>query len=213
MNALVPDLATTIGTASDGAKTWTWTLKSGVKWQDGSAVTCADVKYGISRAFAQDIITDGPSYAIQDLDIPVDSSGNSMYLGPYKKTGQALFDKAVTCSGNTLTMHLNKPVGDFNYFGSYPAMSPVKQSADTGANYDSMPMATGPYKIASYTIGTSLQLVRNSNWDASTDGIRNNFPDTITLRFGLSENARDAIFLGDTVPNAVNFDGALLPQT
>ncbi len=209
---LVPDLATDIGTASDGGKTWKWTLKDGIKWQDGSALTCDDVKYGISRAFATDIITDGPSYAIQDIDIPTDAKGNSMYLGPYKKTGQDLYDKAVSCNGNTLTVHLNKPVGDFNYFGTYPAMSPVKQSADTGAKYDNGPWALGPYKISSYKIGSQLELVRNPNWDPATDTIRHNFPDSIVMRFGVAEAARDQIFLTDSVKNAVNYDQGLLPQ-
>ena len=34
---LVPDLATDTGTTSDGGKTWKFTLKDGVKWQDGKA--------------------------------------------------------------------------------------------------------------------------------------------------------------------------------
>ena len=62
---LPPDLATDTGTMSDGGKTWKFTLKDGVKWQDGKAVTCADVKYGISRTFATDVITGGPNYALQ----------------------------------------------------------------------------------------------------------------------------------------------------
>ena len=76
---LVPDLATDLGKATDGAKTWSWTLKSGIKWQDGTPLTCADEKYGLSRVFATDVITDGPSYLIQDLDIPTDAKGNLMY--------------------------------------------------------------------------------------------------------------------------------------
>lgn len=210
--SLVPDLATNTGTPSDGGKTWSFTLKSGIKWQDGSPLTCADEKYGVSRAFATDIITDGPSYAIQDLNIPVDAKGNPLYLGPYKKTGQSYYDKAVTCSGNTITFHLNKPVGDFNYFGTYPAMSPVKQSADTGAKYDNAPWALGPYKVASYKIGSALNLVRNPQWNQASDSIRHAYPDTITLRFGVAENSRDQIFLTDSVKNAVNYDQTLLPQ-
>ena len=213
---LVPDLATTIGTPTDGGKTWSWTLKSGIKWEDGSPLTCADEKYGISRAFATDVITDGPSYAIQDLDIPVDSSGNSLYQGPYKKTGQAYFDKAVTCSGMTLTVHLNNPIGDFNYFGSYPAMSPVKESVDQnsatgGNNYDNHPWALGPYKIQTNSIGNQLVLVRNSQWSKATDSIRTAYPDVVQMRYSISSDTRDQIFLTDSVKNAVNYDQGLQP--
>ena len=59
-----PDLATDTGTASEDAKTWTFTLKDGVTFEDGSPITCDDVRYGVSRTFATDVITDGPTYAI-----------------------------------------------------------------------------------------------------------------------------------------------------
>jgi peptide/nickel transport system substrate-binding protein len=209
---LVPDLATDIGTATDGGKTWSWTLKSGIKWSDGTDLTCDDVKYGISRIFATDVIVDGPTYALQLLDIPTDAKGASAYAGPYKKTGQELYDKAVTCSGNTITMHLKKPVGDFNYFGSYPAVAPVKQSADTGDKYDLNPMGTGPYMIASFKAGDKLDLVRNKYWDKKTDAIRPAYPNEVILRFGISEDVRDQIFLKDSQPNAVNYDEGLQAQ-
>lgn len=52
---VVPDLATTTGTASDGGKTWTYTLKDGLKLSDGSAITSADIKYGVERSFAAEL--------------------------------------------------------------------------------------------------------------------------------------------------------------
>ncbi|RYP80828.1 ABC transporter substrate-binding protein, partial [Nocardioides guangzhouensis] len=57
---LVPDVATDTGTPSDNAKTWEFTLRDGVKWEDGKPVTCEDFAYGISRTFATDVITGGP---------------------------------------------------------------------------------------------------------------------------------------------------------
>ena len=56
-------------------------------FEDGSPITCADVKYGVSRTFATDVITDGPTYAISLLDIPTDKDGNSVYKGPYVTKG------------------------------------------------------------------------------------------------------------------------------
>ena len=49
---LVADAATDTGKASDGGKTWAFTLKDGLKWEDGKAVTCDDFKYGISRTLS-----------------------------------------------------------------------------------------------------------------------------------------------------------------
>ncbi len=148
--SLVPDLATNTGVPSNSAKTWKFTLRAGVKWQDGSAITCADVKYGVSRPFATDVITDGPQYLVGALAIPLDKDGSSQYKGPYKKTGQALFNKAVTCSGNVITFKLNRSFADFNYALTYPAAAPVKASKDTGEKYDLKPFSNGPYLIKSY---------------------------------------------------------------
>jgi peptide/nickel transport system substrate-binding protein len=204
--SLVADLATNTGVPSNAAKTWKFTLRSGITWEDGSAITCADVKYGVSRAFASDVITDGPQYLVQALDIPLDKDGSSAYKGPYKKTGQALYDKAVTCSGNTVTFNLNRSFADFNYALTYPAGAPVKASKDTGDKYDLRPFASGPYKISSYKAGDQLELVRNTAWKKSSDSVRTPYPDNIVVRFGLAEDVRDAIMLEDQIPNTVSLD-------
>ncbi|MDQ1544159.1 MAG: peptide/nickel transport system substrate-binding protein, partial [Actinomycetota bacterium] len=57
---LAPDLATTMGTHNADYTKWTYTLKSGLKWSDGKPITTMDVKYGIERLFAQDVINGGP---------------------------------------------------------------------------------------------------------------------------------------------------------
>src|SRR5439155_15380671 len=54
--SLVPDLATDLGTHNADATQWKFTLQDGVKWQDGKPITCEDVKYGVSRTFATDVI-------------------------------------------------------------------------------------------------------------------------------------------------------------
>jgi peptide/nickel transport system substrate-binding protein len=208
-SSLVADLATNTGVPSDNAKTWKFTLRSGIKWEDGSPVTCADVAYGVSRPFAQDVITDGPQYLVQALDIPKNADGSSKYAGPYKKTGQALFDKAVSCKGNTVTFKLNRPFADFNYALTYPAGAPVKKSKDTGDKYDLRPFSNGPYKIAAYKIGDEMHLVRNSAWSKASDGFRTPYPDDIVVRFGLAEDVRDQIILEDQIPNTINLDGLL----
>jgi peptide/nickel transport system substrate-binding protein len=190
-NSLVPDLATNTGTASNGNKTWTFTLKQGPKWQDGSPVTCEDIKYGVSRTFAVNTITGGPNYAIQFLDIPTKADGSSQYEGPYTKKGQALYDKAVVCNGNTITFHLRKPVGDFNYAvsGALAAFDPFKQSQDKGAQSNFAIFSDGPYMLqGTWQEGKGGTWVRNPNYDPSTDypGIRLALPDQIVWQEGLT---------------------------
>ena len=67
---------------SDGGKTWKFTLVDTAKWQDGQPVNCEDVKYGISRTFATDVITNGPTYILSYLDIPKDADGSSPTRAP-----------------------------------------------------------------------------------------------------------------------------------
>ena len=198
--SLVPDAATDTGTPSDGAKTWTFTLRDGMKWQDGSPVKCEDFKYGVSRTFAIDVIVNGPVYAIQYLDIPKDKDGNSQYPGPYKATPaqQALFDKAVVCDGNKITYHLSQPIADFNYtvtLGMGAVPNPKDHpGVDTGEQYTLKPWSDGPYMIDSYTPGTggSLNLVRNPNWDTSQDGgYRGAYPDKWVVQIGLDPQIAD----------------------
>jgi len=159
-STLVPDMATDTGTAMNGGKDWKFTLRDGMKWQDGTPVTCEDLKYGVSRTFATDVIVGGPTYASQYLDIPSAKDGTSVYKGPYVTKGNdtAAFDKAVVCDGQTITFHLAKAIGDFNYtvtlgFGAVP------KSADTGEKYTKMIVSNGPYKIQSYTKGNQMVLV------------------------------------------------------
>jgi peptide/nickel transport system substrate-binding protein len=186
---LTADLATNTGTASNGGRTWQFTLKNGLKWQDGSAVTCADVKYGVSRTFATSVITGGPDYAIQLLNIPTNAKGNSVYQGPYIQdpVGEAAYDKAVACTGQTITFNLNKPVGDFNYTVSMPAFAPYKASIDEGDRSNFSVFSDGPYELqGTWAQGVGGTFVRNPNWSAATDSIRKALPDKIVFTEGLT---------------------------
>ncbi|HEX8498494.1 MAG TPA: ABC transporter substrate-binding protein [Actinomycetales bacterium] len=192
---LVPDLATDTGTPTDAGKTWAFTLKDGPKFEDGSPITCADVKYGVSRTFAQTVITDGPTYAISLLDIPKDAEGNSTYKGPYETAGNdtAAFDKAVECSADnkTITFHLAKPAGDFNYTTTLSSFSPVPKAKDTGEKYDDLIVSSGPYKVSEYSKGQQLVLDRNTNWDGAEDTYRPAFPDKIVYKFAVEASVLD----------------------
>ena len=212
-SSVVPDLATDTGRASNDNKTWEFTLRDGVTFEDGSAITCEDIKYGVSRTFATDVITDGPTYAISMLDIPSAEDGSSVYKGPYttENNDSAAYDKAVTCSADnkTITFNLKRSVGDFNYTVTYLSFSPVPKASDTGDAYDMAPVSSGPYKIEKYKAKDEMVLVRNENWSKDSDPIRNAYPDRIVVRFGLAEEVRDQLILSDSEPNAFSLDSIL----
>jgi peptide/nickel transport system substrate-binding protein len=185
---LVADAATDTGQVSSDGKEWKFTIKDGIKWEDGKAVTCADFKYGISRTFAVDVITGGPNYAIQYLDIPKDAKGASQYAGPYKKTGQDLYDKAVTCDGNTITFKMAKPSGDFNQAVTMTAFGAFREDKDQGDKSNFQIFSDGPYKLDGvWTTSKGGTFVRNENWDASTDTIRKAYPDKIVWDESLNQ--------------------------
>ncbi len=189
---LVPDLATDLGTQSDGGKTWKFTIRDGVKWQDGQDVSCEDIKYGISRTYAQDIITGGPNYAITFLDIPTKKSAEgsdvSAYEGPYKGTGQDLYDKAVSCEGKTITFKFKTPWTDFNQAATFPAFGAFRKDKDKGAQSDYEIFSNGPYQLegAAYDKDKGGTFVRNPNWSEASDTLRKALPDKITVVEGLT---------------------------
>ncbi len=203
------DLATDTGTSSNGGKVWAFTLKDGLKYEDGSVITCADVAYGVSRSFATDVITDGPSYAMTYLDV------KGEYPGPYKATAaqQAAYDKAVTCDGNTITFNLKSTVADFNYTTTLLTFSPVPKAKDTGEKYDMHPISSGPYKIESYEVGKALVLVRNDQWDIATDTERKAYADKIVYHFGLEESAMDERLIADSGQDKTAVTAGILPES
>lgn len=190
-NTPIPDLATDTGTPSDGARTWTFTLKDGVKWQDGSPITCEDFRYGASRVFANDLITGGPNYILSYLDV-------KDYPGPYKATQaqQAAFDKAIECSNDnkTITYHFNKPWADFPLaVAALSMMDPYKQSEDQGAKSQFKIFSNGPYKLdGAWSKNQGATFVRNDEYDPSTDTpdqLRKALPDSIVFEINTGDTA------------------------
>ncbi|MFF9014637.1 ABC transporter substrate-binding protein [Streptomyces sp. NPDC014870] len=182
---LVPDLATDAGKVSEDGLTYTFTLKDGVAWEDGKPITSKDIKYGIERIWAQDVISGGPIYLQQVLD------PKGEYKGPYKDTTpDKLGLKAIeTPDDKTIIFKLPVANGDFLQMLAMPAASPVRQDKDTKAQYGLKPFSSGPYKWQSYTPNKSMLLVRNDKWDAKTDTVRKALPDKISVKF--TTNADD----------------------
>ncbi|MEU4267094.1 ABC transporter substrate-binding protein [Streptomyces sp. NPDC026092] len=182
---LVPDLATDAGKVSEDGLTYTFTLKDGVTWEDGKPITSKDIKYGIERIWAQDVISGGPIYLQQVLD------PKGEYKGPYKDTTpDKLGLKAIeTPDDKTIIFKLPVANGDFLQMLAMPAASPVRQDKDTKAQYGLKPFSSGPYKWQSYTPNKSMLLVRNDKWDAKTDTVRKALPDKISVKF--TTNADD----------------------
>jgi peptide/nickel transport system substrate-binding protein len=189
---LVPDLATDLGTPSEDGLSWTFTLRDGVRFENGRPITSRDLKYGIERSFASDVIVGGPTYVVDLLDDP----GNP-YAGPYQdespdKLGLAAVE---TPDDRTITFRLRAPQPDFPFVMALPSSSPVPVEADTGAEYGRKPVSSGPYVITSVDPATGILLERNPQWDPATDGVRAALPDRVVVRTGLTGVERDQALL------------------
>ncbi|MEV4972722.1 ABC transporter substrate-binding protein [Streptomyces scopuliridis] len=174
---VVPDLATDTGRPNADATEWTYTLKEGLRFEDGTPITTADIKYGIERSFAAEL-SGGAPY-LRDWLI-----GGADYEGPYKdKKGLASIE---TPDARTIVFKLNKPEGDFPFVATQTQFAPVPKAKDTGARYEEHPVSSGPYKVVKNEgDGQHLVLERNPHWSEKTDEERHAYPDTIDVRAGL----------------------------
>ncbi|MEV8637470.1 ABC transporter substrate-binding protein [Streptosporangium sp. NPDC051023] len=179
---LVPDLAESAGEVSADGKTWTYKLKKGIKYDDGTEVKAADIKYAVARSNFTDELTDGPKYFALYLD-----AGD--YKGPYKDKNLDDFKGIETPDDYTVVFKLKAPFSEFDFLVSNPQTAPVPQAKDTGVDYEKAVVSTGPYKFESYEVGKQLNLVRNTNWDPATDTTRKQLPDRIEVQYG--QNGED----------------------
>lgn len=198
---VVADMATDTGKVSEDGLTWTYTLKDGLKFEDGSPITSADVKYGVERTYARDVYTQAP----QELNAAL---SDDTYKGPY--AGGEL--KAVeTPDEKTVVFKLKQPFPDFPALVSRSNTAPVPKAKDTKLDYTNHPVSSGPYMIDSYDRGRELKLVRNPNWDAKTDENRTALPDTFTFSLSTAQATISQQLLSDADPTAITLDsnGAL----
>jgi peptide/nickel transport system substrate-binding protein len=201
-NETVGDLATEAPTPTDNGLTYTYKLRSGVKFGPpvNRAVTSKDVAYAMNR-----------------LANPKDGGQYSFYYTVIKGWDAVASGKATSVSGistpdnSTIVFHLTKPAGDFNLRMSMPATAPIPQ--EVGKCFEGKPgdygrdvVSTGPYMLQGANAvtatcpmkamsgydganGNHIILVRNPNYDQSTDPYRKNYIDT--FKFLVNSNADD----------------------
>ncbi len=201
---LVPDLATDTGTVSEDGRTWTFTLKGGIRFEDGTPITSRDVKYGIERTFASDVVVGGPTHVVDLLDDP----GNP-YAGPYQDEtdGRLGLGAVATPDDATIVFTLRRPAPEFPYVLALPSSSPVPIAADANpAQYGRDPISSGPYMITSVDRYAGIVLDRNPQWDPATDDVRTALPDQVVVRTNLSGLERDQALLAGSAD--VDISGA-----
>jgi peptide/nickel transport system substrate-binding protein len=183
---VVPGLATSLGQVGDNGLTWTYHIRPGVKFSDGTTVTSQDVKYAVERTYAKTVLPNGPSYFQVLLT-------DSTYPGPYKDKApdKMGLTSVTTPNATTVVFHLAKPFSDFDYVVAIPQTVPVPPSKDTGANYQLNPVSTGPYKFQSYQLNKTLTLVPNTDWNPADDPQAKQLPSKIVVNLNVNPNDID----------------------
>ncbi|WP_298214093.1 ABC transporter substrate-binding protein [Acidocella sp.] len=189
-NTLVPDLAVAIPQPQDGGKTYTFTLRKGIKFSNGQDVTPDDVVASFQRLFKVSSPNAGSWYnVIVGADACLQTPASCTLAG-----GVVANDSA-----NTVTFHLTQPDPEFLYklatpFGDVlPPDTPAHDLGTTAA------AATGPYMITSYDPQKQLVMQRNPYFKAwSQDAQPPGYVDKIVYNFGAKpEDEVTAVENGD----------------
>jgi peptide/nickel transport system substrate-binding protein len=174
---LIPDLAASMPTVSKDGMTVTVHLKPGIRFSPpvNREVTSADVKYAIERGFSASVAN---GYAAAYFGV-LQGAPTTPPATPQPISG------IETPDAHTLVFHLTHPDGIFTGALSLPMTAPVPESYakpfddQTVSSYGLHQVATGPYMIKASSSGNIngvgyqpnklIELVRNPNWDSSTD--------------------------------------------
>ncbi|MDO5776973.1 MAG: peptide ABC transporter substrate-binding protein [Eubacteriales bacterium] len=171
---------------SDDGLTWTFHMRDGLKWSDGSDLTAADFEYSFKRLASPDTAAPYAETVVGMIDGYQDAIGNPDEDG--NTTNDPDWDALnvhASEDGKTLTVQLSYPCSYFDKLASFVATSPVQQ-ATVEANGDAWCtepdtyVCNGPYMITEWTPSERIVLSKNpyyvGGWDSSKI-----VSDTITL--------------------------------
>ena len=166
---------------SDDLLTWTFHLRDGLKWSDGSDFKAEDFVYSWQRMVNPDVAS---PYAQTVLGMV---EGYDEAVGKPDENGNTTIDpdptklKVEAPDDKTLVVHMAKPVPYFDKLAAFASLSPVKKDV-VEANPDGWSIdpktyiSTGPFKLTEWKQGSYLMFEKNENyWDADSiklDGIK-----------------------------------------
>ncbi len=197
---VVPDLATSDGTPSDGGKVWTYHLKSGIDFSNGQPITAQDFKYAVERTYAPSL-SGGENY---QKPLIADTKG---YAGPF---GGKSLSSIQTPNKNTIVFHLNKPYGLWPWVVSTVSMSPVPAGKAPAATFAKHPITSGPYAVQSAS-QSQIVMVRNKYWKQSTDPTRSDGPSKIIFKLNQDPTVEAQTLISDNSSAQSSFGADFVP--
>ena len=175
-NEAVPGQAESWTTSEDGL-TWTFTMRDGLKWSDGTDLTAKDFEYSFKRMANPDTAAPYAETCLGMIDGFEEAAGFPDADGnPTVEPNLDALNVKASDDGKTLTIVLAYPCSYFDKIVAFAAMSPV-QKATVEANGDAWCtspdtyVCNGPFMITEWTPSERIVLTKNPNyvggWDSS----------------------------------------------
>ncbi|HEY1704366.1 MAG TPA: ABC transporter substrate-binding protein [Trebonia sp.] len=193
---IIPGLAKALPTVSNGGKTYTFTLRSGLKYSNGQAIKASDETYALER----------------DLKVPWQAAS---FVSGYIAGATAYANgKAKTISGittddaaGTITVNLTQPFTEIEDVFALPGTAPVPTSTPMSNQASKGTIGDGPYKWSSISPNHTYTLVKNTQFNVP--GIPTGHADKIVYQVNSNveanaeavlDNQADVFDPGDTLP-------------
>lgn len=175
-NETVPGQAESWTTSEDGL-TWTFTMRDGLKWSDGTDLNAKDFEYSFKRMADPDTAAPYAETCLGMIDGFEEAAGFPDADGnPTVEPNLDALNVKASDDGKTLTIVLAYPCSYFDKIVAFAAMSPV-QKATVEANGDAWCtspdtyVCNGPFMITEWTPSERIVLTKNPNyvggWDSS----------------------------------------------
>lgn len=165
-------------TVSDDGLTWTFTMRDGLKWSDGTELNAKDFEYTFKRLTNTELAAPYAETVIGMVEGYQDAIGNPDEDGkPTTTPDPDKLNVVASEDGKTLTVKLAYPCSYFDKIVAFGTMSPV-QKATVEANGDSWAtkpdtyVCNGPYMITEWTPGERIVCKKNPNYKGGWDSKR-----------------------------------------
>ena len=190
---VVPGLATALPKVTNGGKTYTLTLRKGLKYSDGTPVKASDFPFAVERMFK------------------LDSGGSSFYTDI---VGAEQFQK--TKSGHISGIHaddatgkividLTQPRGTFNNELALMFVAPVPQSTPDKNQSTSPPPATGAYEITKADPSSGWSYARNPQWTKTNSKLMPDLPSGHVDKIDISIVRNESTQVNDVEQGKLNW--------
>jgi len=179
---LVPVLAESWQANSDGS-VWTFKIRQGVKFNDGTPMTAKDVAFTVNL----------------HADPANGSNARSVFKGVLSKGNTTAPDDT------TVKFQLDAPNGNFPYLVSSDNYNLIILPSSYTGGYESSFIGTGPWKKTSFTTGQGVSYVQNPNyWDKSALNL-----DSLDLKFYADDQPRILALQGGTADVISQFSASV----